>query len=78
MEVNLVNICNLVGARVNVQNSSGAWVDKAAYPMKNVKKVLKLIFQECSQDEIENVQRYLNKHNKKCADEFKKIRSKGR
>lgn len=78
MEINLEQICNLVGSKVQVQNSSGKWVYKDAYPTKSLKTVLKLIFQECSQDEIENVQRYLNKHNKKCASEFQKICSKGR
>ena len=79
MEINLNQICNLVGSKTDVENASGKWVKKDAYPIKNLRKILKLIFQECSEDEIENIQHYLNKHNKKCATEFLKIRnSKGR
>lgn len=78
MEVNLEQVCNLVGKKIQAQNSSGTWVNKAAYSNSNLKKVLKLIFQNCSEDEIEHIEQYFNKHNKKCADEFKKIRSKGR
>lgn len=78
MEINLNQICSLVGSKIDVQNASGKWVKKDAYSMKNLRKVLKLIFQECSEDEIENVQQYLNRYNKKCATEFLKICSKGR
>ena len=76
MEINLEQICNLVGTKTRVQNHDGKWVYKDAYPTKKLKKVLKLIFQECSEDEIENVQRYLNKHNKRCVLEFQKYAAK--
>jgi hypothetical protein len=78
LEVNLEVICSLVGTKEQLQNASEKWVYVDAYSTKNLRKILKLIFQECSEDEIENVQRYLNKHNKRCASEFQKICSKGR
>ncbi|MFA9375575.1 MAG: hypothetical protein ACERKZ_02360 [Lachnotalea sp.] len=47
-------------------------------PISQVRKLLKLIFQNCDDETSEQVQQYLNKTRKKYSEEFKKIRNKGR
>ncbi len=76
MEINLHSICNAVGKKTQVQNNNGKWVYIDEYPKSRLRKVLKLIVQECSEDEVEQVLNYFNTHNKTCALELQKICNK--
>lgn len=48
------------------------------YPMRNIKKIFKLMILNISSEELNEIQEYLNTTSKKHADLFRKMRKKGR
>lgn len=79
MEINMKELINPISGYCAAMEYSKEETKKAVADQdKKIKKILKLIFQECSESEIEQVQQYLNRYSKKFAKEFEKIRSKGR
>ncbi len=79
MQINLQHICELEGKKADIYTDRGNFIGRrVVYPVTRVRKMLKLIFQECDQGTIEQVQQYLNSNSKIYGKEFEKIRSKGR
>lgn len=78
IEIDLEHLCKLEGKKELIEDSSGVRKKVISYPIAKARKLFKLICENCSDDEIEQVQSYFELHNKKYYQEFRKIKEKGR
>lgn len=74
MDINLGYICSTEGKKEKVQIESGVWKKMPVIPKSQINKIFKFILKNATDEQIEQVQEYLNKHSKTYGQIFKKFR----